>query len=315
VTDQLYDDGAYFHTNDGDVIAGDAIFTNRYDAGKDLGEIAGLYEIEIQAFDLEGNISEPSDANVNVGYSYPREFAYIQLPDTLQSGSNAAFIFAALSQTEGVQAIDNVYFNLYVSNSDDLLESEDMYNNGDIENTGDAAAEDSIFSYKLDYTFAAERKGFYDFEFVINDIFGVTTASDRFPIYLENNPGEIIALNIPESMQRPPTVNSYNRELITVDVSDPQGITDIDSVYFLSLKPDGNYANNGNPIILVDNGLPFNIDNPAEEAGDAEAGDGTYSFSLILSAADQPGTYIFTFYMRDKVGQLAGIKTDSLEVF
>ena len=112
-----------------------------------------------------------------------------------------------------------------------------------------------------------------------------------------------------------PIFSGYNRELITASVTDPQGLTDVDSVYFYSQKPDGTLANSGDPILLVDNGKPFSAENPAEETGDEVAGDGIFSFSLLLDNTIDKGMFIFSFYMRDKVGNLSVVKKDSVEVY
>lgn len=314
IIDRLFDDGAYYYTNDGDVIAGDGVFSNRFDAATDVGTTIGNYQIEIQAFDYEGNQSNIADTTIHLGYSYTVEFVDIQNPDTLKSGTEEEYIYVALMHPEGVQAIGNVSFNLYEHNSVAVLETIEMFNDGDFDNSGDLIAADSIFSFKMDSTFAAGFKGLYDLEFAVSDEYGSVTKSERFGLFLENEVGQILELAVPDEMTRPSGAGSYVRELITAQVTDPQGVTDIDSVYFYSRKPDGTFANSGNPFVMVDNGRAFNPANPFEETGDVTASDGTYSFSLLLYNDALPGTYIFSFYMRDKIGNLTSVKTDSLEV-
>lgn len=312
--DQLYDDGAYYHENDGDVIAGDGIFSNQFDAATNIDTIAGEYQIKIQVFDRDGNSSDPSTISINLGISLPSEFAYIKAPDTLKSGTQSAYLSAALSQSEGLEAIESISFSLYKHNPDELLDTRTMFNDGDFENSGDEVADDSIFSYKLNYSFAAERQGLYDLGFTILDKYGTTSNSERYGIYIENKGGEIYEVSVPDSMEKP-IFSGYNRELITASVTDPQGLTDVDSVYFYSQKPDGTLANSGDPILLVDNGKPFSAENPAEETGDEVAGDGIFSFSLLLDNTIDKGMFIFSFYMRDKVGNLSVVKKDSVEVY
>ena len=74
------------------------------------------------------------------------------------------------------------------------------------------------------------------------------------------------------------------------------------------------YANNGLPILLLDNGLPFNQNNPGVEVGDVQAGDGIYSFTLILDPSAQIGTYRFSFYVRDRAGNLSAENITELQV-
>ena len=84
-------------------------------------------------------------------------------------------------------------------------------------------------------------------------------------------------------MSIPTGPGELNRELITAEVSDPEGLADIDSVYFFSMKPDSAFALGGQPLIMVDNGLPYNPGgNLWIETGDETAGDGIYSLSIRL---------------------------------
>jgi len=133
------------------------------------------------------------------------------------------------------------------------------------------------------------------------------------PNETENQPGGITQVVVADSMQIPAAPN-YNRSLVKAWISDPDGLKDVDSVYFYSLKPDGNLANSGKPLVLVDNGLSFNIADPWNRAGDETAGDGVYSLSIILDNSALAGRYHFTFYMRDKAGHLSDAVMDSIEV-
>jgi hypothetical protein len=314
LSDQLYDDGAYYHTNDGDVIAGDGVFSNRFDAATDIGKTTGEYQVEIQVFNSEGNQSEVSNTVINLGYSYTVEFIDIQKPDTLISGIDAAYLYVALMHPEGLQAIESLSFNLYENNTTYLLKTIDMFNDGDFENTGDIIAADSIFSFKMDSAFAAGFKGLYDLEFAVTDEFGAITRSSKYDIFLENEVGKILELTVPDQMTRPTMPNTIVRELITARVVDPQGLDDVDSVYFYLKKPDGTYANSGNSFVLVDNGKPFNLQTWFEDAGDVTANDGIYSLSIFFYNTNDDGEYELSFYVRDKSGNLSEVLIDTLEV-
>ncbi|MHB2153205.1 hypothetical protein ACX8XN_02260 [Calditrichota bacterium GD2] len=130
----------------------------------------------------------------------------------------------------------------------------------------------------------------------------------------KNVPGEILWVSVPDSIQVPPA-GFFHKALVTAAVADSNGLDDVDSVYFYSKKPDGSLANNGLPLVMVDNGKPFNINNPWEEAGDETAGDGIYSLTILIDNSAQTGRYYFTFYMRDKAGNLSDSVTDSIEVY
>ena len=314
LTDRLYDDGAYYYPNDGDVIAGDGVFCNRFDAATDIGRTVGEYRVEIKAFDYDGNQSEISDTTIHLGYSYPVEFVNIQKPDTLKSGTVAEYLYITLMHPEGLQAIENVYFNLYDNNSLTLLKTYEMFNDGNFEDTGDLIAADSVFSFKMDSSFAVGYKGLYKLEFTATAEFGSITSSGKFDIFLENKVGKILELAVPDQMIRPTTPNTIVRELVTARVMDPQGLGDIDSVYFYFKKPDGTYTNFGNPYNLVDNGKPFNLKTWFEDAGDETANDGVYSLSIFFYFDADIGEYELTFYVRDKSGNLSEVLIDTLEV-
>ncbi len=129
-----------------------------------------------------------------------------------------------------------------------------------------------------------------------------------------NEPGKILWVEVPDSIQVPPE-GTFNKALVKAAVEDPDGLSDVDSVYFYSRKPDGTLANNGHPLPMVDNGQPFNISNPWVDAGDEKAQDGIYSLTIIIDNQAQVGRYYFTFYMRDKAGHLSESVVDSIEVY
>ncbi len=130
----------------------------------------------------------------------------------------------------------------------------------------------------------------------------------------DNQPGEILWVQVPDSIQIPPQ-GTFHKALVKAAVQDPDGLSDVDSVYFYSRKPDGTLANNGLPLVMVDNGKPFNISNPWVDAGDEKAGDGIYSLTILIDNNAQTGRFYFTFYMRDKAGHLSPSVTDSIEVY
>ena len=107
----------------------------------------------------------------------------------------------------------------------------------------------------------------------------------RVHVYIENFGSEFVVFDVPEVMLIPTVPGEVNRELMTAEVMDPEGLFDIDSVYFFSLKPDSTLANGGQPFILVDNGLPFNPDgNLFIETGDENADDGIEFFGGTVNA-------------------------------
>ena len=302
LTDSLFDDGAYFHPSDGDVIAGDGVFRNQFDAATDVDTSAGDYFIEINASDLDGNAAaEPGEAMVVFGYSYPVEFKNIQTPDTLKSGSDDRFFYVTLSHPKGIDAIKEVKFKLYNSTMTSILQESVMFNDGDFDKSGDVTAGDSVYSYRINKSFAAGRIGNYKILFESKDQFQKIEQSEAENIFLENEVGSIIQTSVPDQLQRPSSA------ILNVTVQDPQGLVDIDSVYFYSKKPDGTLAGNGMAFLMFDDGDYTNH-------GDTIAKDGIYSLRVQIGTSNAAGTYEFSFFMRDKVGHLTPATKELIEV-
>jgi hypothetical protein len=172
-------------------------------------------------------------------------------------------------------------------------------------------------------SFAAGRKGWHELRFSATDAFEESGPEAARDIYLENTVGELLSITKPDRIRKPTKAfnpadtSTYNRALVQVQVADPQSLADVDSVYFFSLKPDGELARDGEPLVLVDNGLDFNINNPFTEAGDRVADDGEYSLTVIIFNDPETllGDYIWSFYMRDRAGNLTPVNVDTIEVY
>lgn len=107
-------------------------------------------------------------------------------------------------------------------------------------------------------------------------------------------PGRILWVDVPDSIAIPPA-GYFNKALVTAAVQDSNGLDDVDSVYFYSKKPDGTMANNGRPLVMVDNGKPFNISDPWEQAGDEQAGDGIFSLTILIDNSGPGRALLFYF--------------------
>ncbi len=96
----------------------------------------------------------------------------------------------------------------------------------------------------------------------------------------------ILSVSAPDTMMLP-DVGFYFIDTVYAEVNDPDSVEDVSQVWFLSLMPNGEYANNGNPIYLQNNG------------------NGMFSYPLILSSDAQLGTYEWTFTAQDLSGNLS----------
>jgi hypothetical protein len=303
-TDTLFDDGAWYHAGDGDVLAGDGYFSNKILPSRITSDAtARTFDFRVFSADADGNRSDDYIATILFASNSRPLIVDVVIGDSLASGAPAFPVQLAASDADGISDLQHAYFEIIDPNGTGVLETHDLYNDGDAVAHGDLFADDSLFTERFDSTFAAGKKGNYSLRFFVVDNFNENNPSEWVEsVYFANEAGRLLEVTMPDTMHRPPSSNGLNRSLLTVAVSDPQGAADIDSVAFYSLKPDGNLANGGLPIVMVDNGLPFSISNPAEEVGDLLADDQIYSFSLLIGNTTQTGTYTFTFFMRDRTG-------------
>jgi len=312
-SDSLFDDGRVLNPDDGDVLAGDGIFSNQF-LPADVAADSGDYQFEIQAIDGDGHVSPLLTGNFHIGkYALPQVLQF-SAPAILISGSEPQPVTVKVSSPAGLSGVAAVKLFLFLSGSETALLELDLYNDGNLSEHGDMQAGDSVFSVLIDSSFAAGRKGNYRLRSAGYNMAGEAGPSAEAEIELQNTAPFIITVNVPETINRPTNPGVYNRDALTALVRDEQSLTDIDQVYFYSRKPDGTYANNGQPFLLKDNGLVFDINNLTEAVGDEVAGDGEFTYSLLINNEAQTGWYRFEFFSRDKVGQISELVADSIEV-
>lgn len=112
----------------------------------------------------------------------------------------------------------------------------------------------------------------------------------------------IVQVTFPDTMTRPPDPYILV-DTIKVQIFDANGVSDIQTCYMMFQKPDLSYSNNGNPILLYDDG----IINQNMFLWDEFAADGIFS-RLITIGSDNPiGIYNAYFYAKDFFGEDAEI--------
>ncbi|RKY78456.1 hypothetical protein DRQ00_05185 [candidate division KSB1 bacterium] len=117
----------------------------------------------------------------------------------------------------------------------------------------------------------------------------VGLACEKTPVKVNNDPPILSNLSAPDTVSRSQIPNNF---LLTIKVSDPQGLEDIDKVYFNTFKPDDS-PSSGNPFYMRDDGL---------QGVDQNANDGIYSLRIEISPQNQLGNYRFEFEAIDKSG-------------
>ena len=123
-----------------------------------------------------------------------------------------------------------------------------------------------------------------------------------------DSPPEIVSLIVPDSIRA-----DNSLILLQAEVFDTGGLSDIDRVFFFSVKPDGSLANNGNPFFLFDDG--GTVSHGGVFSGDPVAGDGIYSVTIRIPAETEKGTFVFRFQAVDKAGLESAVLERTVVVF
>jgi hypothetical protein len=298
-SDSLYDDGGL--NESGDIIAADGVFRNRFLPSAITIE-SGNYTFEFDVKDKEGNSPGKYEKDVSFVLENIPEIKNITAIDTLKSASASKIISAIVIDASNTGTL-TVYMDLLQGNHSVVLQPYRMQKQGN----------DSVYTYTIDSSFAAGRLGSFKLRFYAETEGGLSSEMIDKDLFIENVAGRFVEYSIPSSIQRPVQDNYFALSLFTVKVYEPQGLNDIEAVYFNFKKPDGSPAFN-NPFFMVDNGLPFNIDNVFVEAGDEVENDGIFSITFLVDNQNQLGTYQFEFIMIDRAGNYAEKIEDTIEV-
>jgi len=295
-TVQLFDDGAAT-TESGDLIAGDGVFRNLIKPST-VVSADGDYTLRFSATDTAGASAPALEKNIKMGSNKVPQIHSVFLPSLFRSGFNAETISVVVFDPDSTSEVDDIIFKIIKSGELPVL-----YTGKSWKRSG----ADSLFVLELDSSFGAGRSGAYQFSFQAHDKFGGLSDTVLRSVNIENKAGSVLRISMPAEITKP--VSGTKQIFITAQVDDPQSLADVDSVYFYIEKTDGM------PFVMVDNGKPFNIDNRFDEAGDKTAGDGIYSRTLIVEARTAiVGTFVFSFYSRDRVGNLSVSISDSINI-
>ena len=306
--DLLYDDGAYYHPGDGDLIAGDGVFSNRFLPTEIVTPVQpGMYYFSFTASDKQQHESNTAEKLVSFGENSAPYIELIDCPDSVSAATGEIVLQVTVVDSDGVENIKKVWFESRKQGTASTKYEGELYDDGEVEH-GDTIAGDAIFSIKLGIPFIIGKKGEYDLLFHAEDFADeMNTIIPEKKINIINLAPLYGDLNLAEYMNAPVEAGKYNFYPITLQVNDPEGLEDIKDVYFYSKKPDGSYGNNGQPIMLRDNGLPFNFDDKTgNEVGDEIANDGIFTFTIPVASNTPQGSYTFSFYISDKAENVTG---------
>jgi len=147
--------------------------------------------------------------------------------------------------------------------------------------------------------FAFEVKSYPVLVYVIdtnNQLGGeARTTLDYARSFEPQSPPVIEKLTIPVTIQRPASGQPAKVEKFQVEVSDPDGINEIELVEFW------NIATPSRRLLLCDDGNQHPCDN-SEESGDSQAGDGIYTRLVFILSSNALGENTFAFEAIDRSG-------------
>ena len=221
----------------------------------------------------------------------------IDAPDSLRSGTAPVQFSATAQDSDSISDLPAVLMSFVRDGEAAKAETLSIRN--------ELSPDRAEFGALFDSTLGAGLMGGYTLEFQARDSKGAVSNTIATSIFVENLRPKLFAIESPDTLQRQLALPV----LVRLNVSDPQGYEDIDSVYFKFLKPDGsfgagaesaegtNFKEGGFHFLLFDDGNP--------EIGDLVSGDGRYSYSFPIRGDALLGTYTFSFFSRDRAGNLS----------
>jgi len=169
-----------------------------------------------------------------------------------------------------------------------------MNDNG---SSGDTVAGNGIYTCTVNYiTTSCLTVGNYSVQYLAEASSGLTSNLIVLtqPVYYSNNIApEVSFVNAPDTVIRPLTGAVLFP--ITIKGSDANGQCDVRTVFLKTIRPDGQPGNNGDPILMFDDGDLI-------VHGDSVAGDGRFSVIAGISSVNLLGTYQFNYQATDNTG-------------
>jgi len=196
------------------------------------------------------------------------------LISTYDKESDALSITSLVRTSDG-QPVDNAF-------------SQDFADDG---TAGDRVGGDGVFTGVLNASaLLAQATSEFIFDFTLSE--GGKNASDPVSITILQNPTAghppvISGLTAADTVH----TGQVTEFLLTVSVSDPEGLSDISSVTRV------NVTLNGQPRALRDDGLN----------GDVTPSDGIFTERVSVNPAPAPGNYLFRVQAYDKLGLISNI--------
>jgi len=233
---------------------------------------------------------------------------YVGVADSVKyvPGDSVTFIRLGLTNPS---SINSVHVNIYSSENKKLNNVPVLLkDNGDL-TVGDYIQGDSIYSGKFPLS-QFYPNGNYRVEYFVEDKYSTTT-----PVAVKMFTYDNAQSNLPpvvSNLLAPDSAAIGSQAvvlLLTLDVYDPNGLNDIELVYYNSFIPPNGTPALANPIQMFDDGLIL-------EHGDSVAGDGTYSRLVILpSTGVTTGIYRWEFQARDRGKKQSNVIIHNIKIY
>ncbi len=276
----------------GDILPQDGVYASKFDGGLPTGAI-GTALVDYRAA-IGGTQYLVSDS-VTV---------YLPLLDepftSISKLDNRMFASVKVNLAEGDTLPDSVWTELSILSGPmaDSLGVGAMLDTVRLVDTGlegDSIAADSVFSRGFDSPLPIGTIGSVKFLFLASLKGRLHTAYDT--LKLINRPPEIVSISSLDSVARPVSASDYARDSIFVEVDDPDGLGDVNSVIFQIVKPNGTLG------VGLDGSTSFDLHDDGVYTGekyfDHTANDGIYSGGVSFGLGNELGTYTLRFVAQD----------------
>lgn len=227
----------------------------------------------------------------------------ISAPNLFVYSENNKIISTSITINK-VETIKNVWFDITTINGLEIINSNNvmssMQNGTKLIYSGNATIDENLLS------------GSYVINYYVEDIIRTSDQNVRkvgsktftFLSKAENFPPEINNLILLAE------VNRNTRFSFSISASDPNGLSDIQLVYYELRDPSGKLINNSEGISK----FPMFDDGVTSANGDITAGDGVFSVFLTFPSSVPLGNWTFTFSAEDKSGSKSNSITQIVKV-
>ncbi len=229
----------------------------------------------------------------------------VETADSFTYSTSDSLLTISIALTSS-KDVSEVYCDIYSSDGNKINSGPfQLFDNGFITQNGDTVAGDFTYSNKFPLS-SSYIAGNYEIQYFITSTSG--TSKLIAVHYFQYTAGKPNVAPVISNLVAPSSATIGSSDvtmLITLDVHDDNGPNDIQSVYFNSYIPPSGSPSSNNPYYLNDSG----------QNGDAVAGDGTYSITIVLpSTGVTKGTYRWEFFAKDRSGAVSNKITHNIEI-